>query len=302
MKRGYNMRNIFESTSTHWVKYSEYEYRKSDSGILYITPTSTAKPLIYNPFDNIEEMILDALNVNTLGGKKDEEVLQKSVLNFVCKYGLLGFLTALPTTHNFVDYEAVYLPKNEFITAETMPTRDYIDIFFPFEKPKFHKDSRSAAWNIAGDIEMKSLALTMVDKPLALNIGFGRDYAERFDWLVKQFKAWSFTCTGSILYYEDLGKADETTLYVYRQGMSAFKGISPTYHVALLDKPTIMWEFHSLLLGIQMMFSFMLTDTSKPLRICKHCNRIFTANHHNSAFCDSRCKNQHNVYKSRGKN
>ena len=31
-------------------------------------------------------------------------------------------MTALPTTPSFMDYEAVYLPKNHFIKAETMET------------------------------------------------------------------------------------------------------------------------------------------------------------------------------------
>jgi hypothetical protein len=77
--------------------------------------------------------------------------------------------------------------------------------------------------------------------------------------------------------------------------------IASAYHVALFDeKPTIVWEFNSHLLAIQMMFSFMLTDGSKPLRMCKHCKNTFAATHHNAVFCGGRCKNQFNVYK-RGK-
>ena len=72
--------------------------------------------------------------------------------------------------------------------------------------------------------------------------------------------------------------------------------------IELLDKPTIYWDFHSLLLGIQMMFSFMLVDGGKPLRLCKHCQKVFLSSRSNSAFCSPRCKNQYNVYKSRGKN
>ena len=57
--------------------------------------------------------------------------------------------------------------------------------------------------------------------------------------------------------------------------MAAFGGIAPSYHIELLDKPTIYWDFHSLLLGIQMMFSFMLVDGDQPLRLCKHCQKVF---------------------------
>jgi predicted nucleic acid-binding Zn ribbon protein len=94
---------------------------------------------------------------------------------------------------------------------------------------------------------------------------------------------------------------DETSRSLYRQGMAAFEGISPTYHIELLDRPTIVWDFHSLLLCVQMMFSFMLTDEKSPLKVCKHCGKAFVAHRPNSVFCSGRCKNQFNVYKSRAK-
>lgn len=55
------------------------------------------------------------------------------------------------------------------------------------------------------------------------------------------------------------------------------------------------------ILGVQMMFSFMLTDEKTALRSCKHCTKVFAAKHPNVAFCSPRCKNQYNVYKSRAK-
>jgi hypothetical protein len=177
-------------------------------------------------------------------------------------------------------------------------------LFFPFNKPNYIKDKNSATWFPETDTFMSALALTMGERPMALNISFARDYAERYDWLKAQFLSWAFTCMTSIMYYHDrdVHKADESVLYTYRLAMSTFKGIAPTYHVALFDeKPTIVWEFNSLLLAIQMMFSFMLTDGSKPLRMCKHCKSTFAATHHNAVFCGARCKNQFNVYKSRGK-
>ena len=56
--------------------------------------------------------MLDALNVGMLMmGRKPEAEVEKAVMEFVTRYGLLGLMTALPTTPTFMDYEAVYLPK-----------------------------------------------------------------------------------------------------------------------------------------------------------------------------------------------
>ena len=57
--------------------------------------------------------MLDALNVGMLMmNRSPEDEVEKAILEFVTHYGLLGLMTALPTTPSFMDYEAVYLPKN----------------------------------------------------------------------------------------------------------------------------------------------------------------------------------------------
>lgn len=52
----------------------------------------------------------------------------------------------------------------------------------------------------------------------------------------------------------------------------------------------------------QMMFSFMLTDSENPIRLCRHCTKAFVASRPSAVFCSPQCKNKHNVYKSRAKN
>ena len=58
-------------------------------------------------------------------------------------FGLLGLMTALPTTSEFITYDAVYLPKNHFIKQETLSTEDYLAYFFPFDKISFVKKVRN---------------------------------------------------------------------------------------------------------------------------------------------------------------
>ena len=45
----------------------------------------------------------------------------------------------------------------------------------------------------------------------------------------------------------------------------------------------------------------MLVDGDQPLRLCKHCQKVFLGSRSNAAFCSPQCKNKHNVYKSRAK-
>lgn len=233
--------------------------------------------------------------------KKPDAEIQKAIQQFAVKYGLFGLMTALPTTPNFMEYEAVYLPKNHFIKEETMSTEKYLALFFPFDKLDVIKRGIESMWNIQNDRVMMALALTMTDKPMAVNMSFQREYAERYEWMKQQFIDWAFTYINSFLYYEDYDTLNDETRQMMQQSMAAFGGIAPTYHIALLDKPTIVWDFHSLLLGIQMMFSFMLTDSENPIKLCRHCTKAFVASRSSAVFCSPQCKNKHNVYKSRAR-
>ena len=93
------MKNLFEQSRSHWVRYDRYELKTAADGKRYITPGKNAKPDIYNPLKEAPGIVLDALNVGMLmmNRSPDEEV-QKAILEFVTHYGLLGLMTALPTT------------------------------------------------------------------------------------------------------------------------------------------------------------------------------------------------------------
>ena len=43
------MKNLFEHTSSPWIRYSSYEYRTAEDGTLYIVVSSYAIPYMYNP-------------------------------------------------------------------------------------------------------------------------------------------------------------------------------------------------------------------------------------------------------------
>ena len=289
------MKNPFDYTSASWVKYSQYEWRKATDGILYLTPTAKAEPWSYDPLQNAETLVLDALDIALLCFHKSPDTeIQSAILRFARKYGLLGIMTALPTTVRFVEYEKVYFLKNQFITAETMDTTEYVSMFFPFAGLDFSKREIESVWNIT-DKKMMALAMTYGTSPQAQAMSFMRNYAERYDWITTVFKDWAFTFFASFLYYHDYDKLDEYRRDIYRQAITAFDGNAPSYHIELRDRPTLVWDFHSLMLGIQMMFSFMLTDDAQPLRLCHECQKPFVAKKPNDNFCCNDCREKYNA-------
>ena len=295
------MRNFFEHSKSNWVKYSEYELKEKD-GILYIKPTDDAMPNIYNIMENKEDIVVDALNVGLLCMSKDKEKeaeQQAAVMGFISRYGLLGLMTTITSTPSFMDYEVVHFIKNRFIKAETMDTIEYISKFYPFEMPDIVKNGLEMRWNISGDNTMMALAMTFTDRETAVNMSFQRTYAEPYEWEKTQFIDWALLFTTSTIYYENEFNDSERELY--RQMMTVFNANSPTYHILLLDKPTLVWNFGSLAIAVQMLFSLSLTDDKTPIRLCKHCAKAFIPSRPNALFCSSKCKNQYNVYKSRAK-
>ena len=286
------MKQLFERVSSYWVRYDKYEIRTDAKGTKYITAAADAKPDIFDPLEDAQAMVLEALNVGRLffGNKAPEKEREAAVLRFVHHYGLLGFITALPTTPKFMLYEKVYLPKNHFIREESLETEQFLDYFFPFKKLNLRKRGVESIWEVEGDTDAVALAMTFASDPDAMSMSFQKEYAEPLDWIAKALKDMTFPLITSKYFYEhgDAFDADEKKLMA--QGVAAFGGIAPTYRIALLDKPTIVWDFHSLLISLQMMFSFMLAEDKTPLRMCPHCDTIFVANRKTQRFCCDKCR------------
>ena len=86
--RGEKMKNLFERTSSNWVRYSEYEWKAAEDGTLYLTPTKTAQPSIYDPLAEYQKIVLDAINIGRMGmSKKPDAEIQKAIQQFAVKYG-----------------------------------------------------------------------------------------------------------------------------------------------------------------------------------------------------------------------
>ena len=286
------MKKLFERASSYWVRYDKYVIRKDANGVKYITAAPDARPTIIDPLEDAQTMVLDALNAGRLffGKKASEREQEAGILRFVHRYGLLSFVTALPTTPKFMDYEKVYLPKNHFIREEALETEQFLDYFYPFKKPLLRKRGVEYTWEVEGNTDAVALELTFSSEPTAKRMSFQKEYAEPLDWIAKALKDLTFPFITSKYFYEEADAFDADEKKLMAQGVAAFGGIAPTYRIALLDKPTIVWDFHSLLIGLQMMFSFMMAEEKTPLRMCAHCDTIFVAKRSNQRFCSDACR------------
>ncbi len=289
------MINIFANTNATWVRYSDYEWKQASDGQFYLLPTPDATPDIYSPIKVSEELVLSAVEIGrALIGRTPAKKIQPMVREFACHYGLLGIMTALPTTADFIVYEKVYFPRNAFIREEAMDTVEYLKYFYPFKMPDFTKRGLESVWNSQDDDDnlIKVLMLTYSGKrnPQAMAMSFIRDYGERYEWMAEVFKDWAFTLMTSHIYYDKSDPANEATRKVYQSGMAAFEGNAPTYHLELRDKPAIVWDFHSLLLNIKLMLDMMMTDEDRPLRLCKQCMKPFFVSETGEEFCSSKCE------------
>ena len=67
------MNNLFEHTSAPWIRYSSYEYKTATNNNLYITVSKNAKPEMYHPMLEAEQLVIDAVNVGLAAMHKAPE-------------------------------------------------------------------------------------------------------------------------------------------------------------------------------------------------------------------------------------
>jgi len=296
--------DLFGKATSRWIKYSEYDAVQAENGDWYVMPTKDAIPSVYDPIEKAEEMVAEALNIGLklMSGARDfytDERMIAEICVFAEKYGLLGFMTGLPTTPEFMEYDSVYLPKNRHIRKDTMPSKEYAKLFFPFDDKLNENPNPNRRYIKEDGSIMVSLAART--KPKAIEMAYQQTYAESADWLFTQFKDWAIIFVGSFLHYELVDTKEAEDAELYRQAIAAFDGNVPSFHIELFDKPVMVWDFHSLMAVIHLVLGLMITDDTQQLRSCKYCNRAFVAKHPKAEYCKPSCKNKHNVYKSRGK-
>lgn len=283
-----DLHTIFEKTSSDWIRYSKYEY-KEIGGREYLTPTADSEISIYNPLDVAEDLVVDALN---LGAAlcQDETLTDKgktALMAFTLKYGSLGFMTAIPLNGNFMEYPHVFFGRNGFFDVDFMETKDYLNYFKPFG---IKENQPKTGFTMPPALVM--------GKTLEYELAFSRNYAERTDWLFGVFSEFYTHFAACVAYQTTDNPALQSH---YADMVSGFCEYGLGFRMAMDGKPTLVWDFAALKTVLETVYAFMVSDAGAPLRICKHCGKVFYATHGRMELCSGRCRNQYNVYKSRGK-
>jgi len=294
--------DLFGKATSRWIRYSDYDAKQDDNGEWFILPSVDSTPVVYDPIECAEQIMVDALNIGlkiVMGDKQfyDDNRLAAEMCVFAEKYGLMGFMTGLPTTPEFMNYDAAHLLKNRFIRKETMPSKDFAKLFFPFDDRLNENPNPNRRYIKDDGSIMVSLAVR--NKPKAIEMAYQKTYAEPVNWMFTQFKDWFVTYYSVVAHNEE---KDAREAEFYRETLAAFDYAVPTFHLEMFDKiPVMVWDFPSLMQIIHLVFGLMITDEKQPLRSCKYCNRVFVAQHPKAEFCQHNCKNKFNVYKSRDK-
>lgn len=292
-----DVKELFKHSNADWIKHSDYEYRSTPEGELYLTPTENASVGMVNPLQSADSLITDALNIGKLciPEQPDMPKIKAEILAFAKQYGLLGFMVSYPLKLDFIEKKEVLLNNNPITSKSVMKTSDYLKHFLPFgtDMAVIGSEKNTAV------IGTTALPITMLmDRQPVYEIVFSKNYSEKFDWLMKAFGYW-YTHLGACSYYDKTDKDIFRELHIKTMQSFNMQGLS--YHIKLIKTPTIVWEFPALKTAIDALYSFYVTDPERTLRICKHCGKAFVAKNSRSEFCCVPCRNRFNVYKSRAK-
>lgn len=279
-----NITNLFKNRISQWVKYSEYAVLVRNGG-KYIVPAPNARMSIYDPLANAEKMVTDFLNYGKeLYLQKTRKRIAEISLEIASKYGLTGWMTALPKDSTFFEREETYLGINGLLFGDRqiMDTKEYID-FFTTHSSK--RNDPEIAYFMRRDTIYDVVFSARYMEPLAWGTAISENLYAHFLRFRQNFNSESSS---------DVQPASSGVTMKYTH-----PGISLLMWAE--DSAEMLWCFDSLKTMVEVAYCTLLSADTHPLRVCKHCGKIYYHTHSRNEFCSPRCRNQWNVYRSRKK-
>ena len=252
-----------------YIRYSKYEIRKNKQGERVVIPTRTAQPETYDPMQTAEEILTTLLNTGRSMKEAAPEKAEELILDFVCRYGLLGIIAELPLNKDFYSHELIFIDDNLFAASGVMATEEFEKLFFEKAKPKI----------------TKSFKLTDYIK--------SKNYSEPITWISEYIHELYEILLLSVKYKTE----PDAVSFLLNDRLKT----NIRYSLTVTDKIQMQYEFYSLIGVLNFTMANLLSAEGSPLKICKHCQKAFISQNKRAEFCSERCRNQFNVYKSRAK-
>ena len=291
----------FKSNSPYsYIRYGDYKakYKGKEQ---YLVPNPEGFINIrdlYDMFSKMDQIIVDLLNMGRICSDSDDEHTKFTCAYlFVKQYGLLGFMVEAPINTDFMLMDEVTLKENNFINKNCiMKTKDYFELFFPFAT------NDEMSYTITdGKVVIESTSdLQGMLKQTSLNnqLIYSNFYCEKVDWIVEYAKQ-MYSIFKKVFDKQN----NDVQEFNIEEEVSQYYFSGVPYKINMYGKtPEICWQPNSLKQAIDMAFGFMLCSEKNPLKICKHCGKVFYAKNPKAEYDSSKCRNQANVYKSRNKN
>lgn len=276
------IKEIYENRISTWAKYSGYRIIKCQ-GQDYIAPEENAVLMWYDPVEKEETLIADVLNMGkSIADAKSGKGMTGTALDFVSKYGLLGWMPSLPVNPYFYLESKVLLPENEYFlfSSTTKDTEKYLE--------QFQVELNGEKLLGAGQEQGRSPIYDLV---------FSKNYCEPVDWIIPFLQEmFEHFRTKEML---------EEPNYEPWERMILRKRIESFYHpgvpYVLRYDPVLSacWVFDSLKMVVETACVVALGQEEDPVASCKHCGKYFYREDVRSAYCSHRCRNQYHVYRSR---
>lgn len=291
----------FKSNSPYsYMRYGNYEAKyKGKEQYLVPNPNGIINIRdLYDMFSKMDSIFVDLLNMGRMCSETDDERTKfASAYFFVKQYGLLGFMVDIPINTDFMLMDEITLKEDNFISKNcVMKTKDYFELFFPFAT---NDEMSYTVTNGKVVIESTFYLQEMLQQSsLSNQLIYSNFYCEKVDWIVDYAKK-MYSIFKKIFDKQNNDvqefNIEEDVIKYY------FSGVP--YEINMYGKkPEISWQPNSLKQAIDLSFGFMLCSEKNPLKICKHCGKVFYAKNPKAEYCSPQCRNQANVYKSREKN
>lgn len=291
----------FKSNSPYsYMRYGNYtaKYKGKEQ---YLVPNIDGLLNIrdlYDMFSKMDSILVDLLNMCRIYSDENDERTKFACAYFLVKqYGLLGFMVDTPINTDFMLINEVTLKEDNFINNNCIiKNKDYFKLFFPFATT----DEMSYTVTDGKVVIKSTFYLQEMLQQASLNnqLIYSNFYCEKVDWIVEYAK--KMYSIFKVIFDKQNNDVQEfnieNTVNKYY-----FSGVPYTINM-YSQTPEISWQPNSLKQAIDLSFGFMICSEKNPLKICKHCGKVFYAKNPKAEYCSPQCRNQANVYKSREKN